>query len=299
MNEYNIIQTYHDYVYYDNYVNPNEYKGFSISKFPDGEINVTLSKDIDRKKPTKIHIRINNSDDLFILMQLSDIINRQELFVETIYVHYLMGMRCDRVFSFDRPFTLKIIANIINSFNAQSVHILEPHSERCLQLINNSRDVGYSVRSLYCGSDEYHDDPSTLCVAPDDGAYNRCRGIYHAHFVKHRDATTGKLDPEKLEFNIIDSRFEQIGLGWIKNVVIVDDLCDGGGTFLMELNYLKENVFKDKDVKYTLIVTHAVNDKGLENVISAFDKVIVTDSYENWNEIFQNSNFEVKHVELF
>jgi phosphoribosylpyrophosphate synthetase len=203
------------------------------------------------------------------------------------------------VFSFDRPFTLKIIANIINSFNAQSVRILEAHSERCLQLINNSQDVEYSIRSLYCGNNDY-DEYQTLCVAPDDGAYNRCKGIYQAHFVKHRDVTTGKLDPEKLEFNITDNRLEQVGLGWIENVVIVDDLCDGGGTFLMELNYLKENVFKDRNITYTLIVTHAVNKVGIEKIINEFDNFIITDSYENWDDVIKTDNkFTVKHVENF
>jgi ribose-phosphate pyrophosphokinase len=290
MNYYNLIKTFK--------VNPddNEYTGFSISKFPDGELHVTLSKDIDRKKPVIIHTRIKNSDDLFILMQLSDIINRQELVVETIYVYYLMGMRCDRIFSFDRPFTLKIIANIINSFNVQSVRILEPHSERCLQMINNSYDAKYS---LYYGCSEYIDNQETLCIAPDDGAYERCKGMYHAHFEKHRDVTTGKLDPEKLKFEVVDRRFEKTGLDWIKNVVIVDDLCDCGSTFLMELKYLKENVFKDKDVKYILIVTHAVNESGIRKIINEFDKVIITDSYEKWDDIIKDNKLLVKHIENF
>ena len=68
---------------------------YNIITFPDGEKHLKLDT-INRKDSVGVICRIICSDDLFILMQLSDILNRQEVYVQTLNVNYLMGMRCDR-----------------------------------------------------------------------------------------------------------------------------------------------------------------------------------------------------------
>ena len=96
--------------------------GYEVISFPDGEKHLKI-KELDRKDTVGINCRITNSDDVFLLMQLSDILNRQCIVVEKITIKYLMTMRCDRLFSFEQPFSLKIVADVINSFNAKKVLI--------------------------------------------------------------------------------------------------------------------------------------------------------------------------------
>ena len=100
---------------------------YSISRFPDGEVQISL-EDFSHKEQIKVQCRITNAEDLFILMQVLDILDRHEVsYVVSIY--YLMGMRMDRVIDFNRPFTLKIVLNSLKNCNADNIEILEPHSD--------------------------------------------------------------------------------------------------------------------------------------------------------------------------
>ena len=49
---------------------------YNIVTFPDGEVHIKL-EDINRKEPIEVHCRVTNAEDLFILAQVGDIINRQ------------------------------------------------------------------------------------------------------------------------------------------------------------------------------------------------------------------------------
>jgi ribose-phosphate pyrophosphokinase len=78
---------------------------------------------------------------------------------------------------------------------------------------------------------------------------------------KTRDVATGNI-----------SGFGCSPLGEAKKVLIVDDICDGGGTFLGLKGILPA------DVKCDIFVTHGIFSKGTKSLLSAFDTVFCTDS---------------------
>ena len=51
-------------------------RGYEVISFPDGEKHLKINQ-LDRKEDVEVICRITNSDELFLLMQLSDILNRQ------------------------------------------------------------------------------------------------------------------------------------------------------------------------------------------------------------------------------
>ena len=244
--------------------------GYEVISFPDGEKHLKINK-LDRKDTVEIVCRITNSDDLFLLMQLSDILNRQCVCVEKITIPYLMTMRCDRLFSFEQPFSLKIVADVVNSFNAKKVVIIEPHSSACLDLIKNS-EARYTSKGLL----EY---PTTVCF-PDKGAFTRYASnmLMRPYIVcsKVRDVETGKIT----SFSIDKVCEYKEG----NEIIVVDDLCDGGGTFVGIAVKLREL----KPSKLILAVTHAVQKEGIERVSGFYDKVIITNSYKDWDDLPKN-----------
>lgn len=244
--------------------------GYEVISFPDGEKHLKINK-LDRKDTVEIICRITNSDDLFLLMQLSDILNRQCVCVEKITIPYLMTMRCDRLFSFEQPFSLKIVADVINSFNSKKVVIIEPHSSACLDLIKNS-EARYTSKGLL----EY---PTTVCF-PDKGAFTRYASnmLMRPYIVcsKVRDVETGKIT----SFSIDKVCEYKEG----NEIIVVDDLCDGGGTFVGIAVKLREL----KPSKLILAVTHAVQKEGIERVSGFYDKVIITNSYKDWDDLPKN-----------
>ena len=256
--------------------------GYEVISFPDGEKHLKI-KELDRKDTVGINCRITNSDDVFLLMQLSDILNRQCIVVEKITINYLMTMRCDRLFSFEQPFSLKIVADVINSFNAKKVLIIEPHSNTCLDLIKNS-EAWYTSKGLM--------KQKTVCC-PDKGAFLRYGGsIYiQRRFIvcsKERDISTGKLQGFKIE-NIYGN-----GNYMNDDITVIDDLCDGGGTFIGIAELLR----KELNLKsLTLAVTHAVQKGGIEKVAKVYDKVVITNSYKDWQNEDLPDNVKVEIIE--
>ena len=75
-------------------------------------------------------------------------------------------------------------------------------------------------------------------------------------------------------------------------ITLVDDLCDGGGTFMGLATHLR----KLNPTKLRLVVTHAVQKQGILNVASAYDEVVITNTYKDWASCELPSNVKVYSV---
>lgn len=237
---------------------------YKIFKFPDGEIHFELLDELNHKDWVKVITRITCADDLFILMQINDILTRHEIYWE-LHITYLMSARMDRVMSWNRPLSLKIVRDIIDKFSAGHTQVLEPHNQHCFNL----------ARFKY---DKYINNMTTL-VYPDKGAASRynwvkkCFNNGYVIFEKEREESTGKI----LSFKADTSKVQNT-----EHFTFIDDLCDGGGTFLGELEILSS---KYSSATYEIIVCHAVNEDGLYKLCENFDRVVISDSYTDWSLI--------------
>ena len=247
---------------------------YSISRFPDGEVQISL-EDFSHKEQIQVKCRITNAEDLFILMQVLDILDRHEVsYVLSIY--YLMGMRMDRVMDFNRPFTLKIVLNSLKNCNADNIEILEPHSD-----IYYDYRFGGKFTELYIeGSPSNTVWHGYQMVLPDAGAKERYDYQYVGTALtcsKIRDLTTGKI----LEIKIDNP--EAIS---DKPLLILDDLCDGGDTFCgIAKAFNSLGISKER---LNIAVTHMVNPKGIKNLSENFNHVWFTNSYKDWDNLPKN-----------
>lgn len=242
---------------------------YTISRFPDGEVQITLGE-FSRKDNIEVRCRITNAEELFLVKQVFDILDRSEV-VYDVFISYLMGMRMDRVMDFNRPFTLKIVADILKSSKARFFYVLEPHSSRTIDLLGITHEP--VIEQLI--PNELQD---CQLVFPDAGAKERYESLLYWEFAidtifcsKVRDIKTGKIfsiqvdNPEKLSD---------------RPMLIVDDLCDGGGTFVGVAEAIRAI---KPDAKLNIKVIHMVNPKGIENLSKNFDHVWFTNSYKDWN----------------
>ena len=247
---------------------------YNIFKFPDGEIQISL-EEFSRKDSVCVECRITNSEELFILTQVIDILDRQDV-EYYINIYYLMGMRMDRVMDFNRPFTLKVILQILNLSHASYIGVYEAHSD-----IVYSPRFGNKFYDLYVGNiyDKDIEDKYQV-VFPDDGATKRYAGEFEEPIItcsKIREESTGKILGIK-----IDNSEKLNG----KPLMIIDDLCDGGGTFCgIAECFRKIGISKDK---LNITVTHMVNPKGIENLSKNFNHVWFTNSYKDWKNLPEN-----------
>ena len=257
---------------------------YKMITFPDGEVHLELTTPI-KDGIVDVRCRITNANDLFILMQLSDILKRQCVIINRLAILYLMGMRCDRVFEINRPFTLKVVTDVINSFKARMVELYEPHSYRSVRMIDNVRSIRMTTEianALFKAND------NLLFVAPDKGAFERygertpCAVICS----KVRDTATGKL---------LDFKAEEVIPVKRRDLLMIDDLCDGGGTFVG----LAPKVRELEPKSLSLAVTHAVQLDGIKRVAEVYDKVYITNTYKDWQNEELPSNVKVFDVNDF
>lgn len=246
---------------------------YNIEHFPDGEPRITLGI-IDTKEFVKIICRITNTEELFILIQCMDILYRHgAMFLLDIY--YLMGMRNDRVMAFNRPFTLKIVSSIINSYKPFSVSVLEPHSEKVNILLNNYKE-NININHLFHISD------NAVIIYPDEGAFYRYKhNNMWVSCIKNRDTLTGKIKNISLDIKYLKQLCEDSNTP----IIVRDDLCDGGRTFEMLSKIIREVLPNNK---LSIIVTHMVNQKGIHTLSSNFDEVYITNSYKDWENLPEN-----------
>ena len=82
---------------------------------------------------------------------------------------------------------------------------------------------------------------------------------------KHRDVATGDITSTEIYCNNLHG----------KNVVIVDDLIDGGRTYIELAKVLK----KKNAGRIDLIVTHGIFSKGLATLTAMVDHIYTTNSF--------------------
>lgn len=273
-----------------NLINPSESDvKFEVTTFPDGEPHVKFLEEIDRKQIYVVGCRITNPSELFVLLQVGDILKRNGV-EYGICITYLMSQRMDRVVNFEEAFTLDIVAKLINSLGASKVTIYEAHSKRAFKLIDRSEPLTeiYHISDIIRAIDA--DGDVTLCY-PDDGAYKRYGN--DADLVNYDFLTMEKHRDLKNNGVITSIDVSKYPTKDVNKILIVDDLCDAGGTFAWSAKVLKELY---PNAELNIFVKHAVNKVGLDKMSANFDHVYITNSYRDW-DVSEYGNISV--LDLF
>ena len=244
-----------------------------IFHFPDGEVQVELGQ-FSRKEEVIVWCRVTNAEELFILLQTMDILDRNGMPYD-VHITYLMGMRMDRVMDFNRPFTLKIVYDAIdNHTGSHFFKVLELHSQRLWAF-----DKFLRWGNLYPDTNIRPDEEYYQIVYPDAGAAERY-GAFEDDVTcsKVRDSETGKI----LELKVDNPELIEKD----RDLLIKDDLCDGGGTFCgLAEAFNKLGIPKER---LNISVIHMVNRKGIENLSKCFNHVFITNSYKDWDNLPDN-----------
>lgn len=255
---------------------------FKTIIFPDGQPHIKIDMDsvmrLDRQAPLRILTRIANANDLLLTLFVKNTLDYLEFEQVELHVSYLMAARMDRVMLDGEPFSLKVIAAMLNQGQFKKVKIFDPHSEVATALIDRSYAVPNHQYVKAALDDYFQRNPAAqyCLVSPDAGALKKIHKLALfldvdnvVECMKERDVKTGALTSFK-------TTAEQLK-GY--TCFIVDDICDGGGTFAGTAKMLKE---KGAD-KVNLIVSHGIFSKG--TVMEAVDEIYTTDSFRAVEEV--------------
>lgn len=245
-----------------------------FKKFPGGELHLTddWTKNVHALQDDTILCRIQESDDLIKLCLFVDGYKRvTNKLPNTLVLPYIPYARQDRVANYGEALSIKVFCNIINSLRFNEVVVLDPHSDVCVALLDNVHVIPQWKIFADCIMGDVD------LISPDAGALKKIyklqtelkqlypdSNIVVRTATKHRDTQTGWITDTTLD-----------GQPANKTAVVVDDICDGGGTFIA-----LGKVIKPQYDKCILMVTHGIFSKGLEELSKYYDRILSTNS---WN----------------
>jgi len=246
---------------------------FKIICYPDRQSAVELHLDkLDVKKPVKLNCRIEDFFDIEILLCLVASLRKNDFFIETIIFSYLFGMRSDRAFTAGQcNYFRDIIAPIINGLKIPEVYVFAPHNFTVLQYINAETYKPMNCLTAYCRDSLFlwGDESANFLMNSLSCSYEFSQRMIGSFSKKREDGLITGI-------YLNEEQMDRIKYYDAHPIVIVDDLCDGGATFIAEAKYLRENGVTNP---LHLFVAHGLFTKGVEPLLGHFEKIICTNSY--------------------
>jgi ribose-phosphate pyrophosphokinase len=253
-----------------------------FTRFPDGQPHCVLDSErivqgVQNQDTLHVNTRLRSPADIvnacLALDALNALLSHHTLSPKVVLnIGYLLGARMDRPIAPGQPATLHVLAALLNTCKAHTIRVLDPHSHVSIEVLNGASALhpDLFVKEVLGQMQERYGRLPVVTV-PDKGAVPRTMGILSrlgwkepvATCSKKRDANTGKLSGFSLETGDVKGA----------HCLIVDDICDGGGTFSGIAGVLREHGAESVH----LAVTHGIFSKGI--VIQNIDSIYATDSY--------------------
>lgn len=240
---------------------------FTLSKFPDGTSQAWLiTPEPEKHQDMTVQWMFENEGELFHVLQLGYLLSCQYSIFPVLDCPYLPYGRQDKMISNQTTFArLVFIESVINA-GYQCIKTYDAHS------LTHPFIVSKEPLELLEAALPGHD----VVVFPDQGALKRYNHLLPENMDylschKKRNQITGEI--EGLELDVPEEYLKG------KNVLVFDDLCDGGRTFIEVAKVLKENSTNS----LTLAVSHGIFSKGLDLIANAgYSKVYTTNSLIKW-----------------
>ena len=271
---------------------------YKISKFPDGQQTVDLLEAPYVGGAVQLISRLNSFKDLELIICATQAIRNFDPNKEiSLKVPYFVGARSDRKFVEGGVNYLKqVICPIINSMNFKSVIVLDPHSdvlEACLNNFDKTNNFGL-VKFALTNIDNRNGARDRIClVSPDAGAYKKIFDVAKEFNIENiitankvRDMKTGNI--LRTEIPVLDQHNDL-------TYVIIDDICDGGRTFVELAKVIKEG---RPTAKVYLVVTHGIFSAGFKTLNEYIDGIFCTNSYRDVADDEYEEKTNVKQLKV-
>lgn len=244
--------------------------------YPDGGhyVNVT-----DFSNPIIIE-KINSFEDLFFIKSLKDVCDYNQIKDVELVIPCMFQQQHDRRFKEYQSHELQIVADFINSCNFSKVHVFHPHSEITGALINNFREIDNSFFIKQVLADL---PTKPIILSTDAGSYKWINKLADVLEFDGEVYGASKARSSYLENGVMAHRLTQVldrqdfqG----KDILVIDDLCVKGGTFIGLAEMLKER----NAGKLFLAVSHITVQNPNFDLAKFYDTIYATNSkYDKYN----------------
>lgn len=239
--------------------------------FSGGEVHVTLKDEGHSFSYAQIICKDYSMNGLMAVCETAQVLSKQGIICDVCFPYFPYS-RQDRWIGEGEPFSLKIFCDILNAQkNIVQVTTVDPHSDVLGALIENLRII--PQHKVFEKVVPAHVRGSAMFVSPDAGAFKKVSKLIPDSSriiigTKMRDSSGNILGT-----SVLIPEGKPSGS---HTAFIVDDICDGGRTFIELAKCLKHAGFS----KILLYVTHGIFSQGAGVLYDAgIDHIYTTDSF--------------------
>ena len=242
---------------------------FDRWNFPGGEVGVKINEIPSEPNETTYEIvtkGIVTPEDTFVLLNLLDALRQIGAKPKNVrvFLPYFPYARQDRVCHPGESSALLVFCQILASSKHRFDHlyIVDPHSS-----VTEEYLVGLGFKNVWVQEQQYaaHGLPKyDFIVAPDAGAAKKADKIQPS--AQHIFLTKMREDGKVKSFVKPEDLYKIVGAA-----CIVDDICDGGRTFIEAGRLLRATM--PHMTSLDLYVTHGIFSAGIDKLLEIFDNV--------------------------
>ncbi|MCS7214758.1 MAG: ribose-phosphate pyrophosphokinase [Thermodesulfovibrio sp.] len=249
----------------------------TVSTFSDGEIMVQIKENVRGSDAFVIQSTctpVNNN--IMELLLIIDALRRASAARITAVIPYYGYARQDRKVQPRVPISAKLIANLITVAGANRVLSIDLHAGQIQGFFDIPVDHLFAIPVILDYLKKNNLLNNITVVSPDAGGTERARA-----FAKKIDAPLAIIDKRRDAPNV-SKVMHVIGDVKGRDVLIIDDMIDTGGTLVQAADALKEKGAN----RVFAACTHAVlSGPAIDRInISALEEVIVTDTIPVYNK---------------
>src|SRR5215211_2976750 len=263
----------------------------TTDRFSDGEFNFQITENVRGADVFIVQPTCPPTDaHLMELLVMLDAFRRSSAERVTAVIPYFGYARSDKKDRPRVPIAAKLVANLLTKAGAQRILTMDLHASQIQGFFDIPVDHLYAAPIVV---EYFKNNPieNLIVVAPDTGGAERARA-----YAKRLDAGLALCDKRRERANEADV-MNIVGDVAGKNCLIVDDMCDTGGTICK----VAEALHKAGANEIFAVFTHAVlSGKATENINSSYlKKVIVTNTIPLGNgcmPLKENNKIEILSV---
>lgn len=261
----------------------------AVKHFKDGEISLNIADstrgaDVFIIQPTSKPV----NDNLMELLIIIDALKRASAGRINAVIPYYGYARQDRKTKAREPITSKLVADLLATAGADRVVTVDLHAGQIQGFFDIPVDHLSALEYLSdYFKDKVQEEGDFVVVSPDLGGVTRTRKF--ANYLNLPIAIIEKVRPRPNENEVMNIIGEIEG----KNVIMVDDIIDTGGTICKAAEALKERGAK----KIYGAATHGVlSDSAVDRIQkSALEEFVITDTI---NQPEENKKSKIKIVSV-
>jgi len=236
------------------------------TQFPDGTTQVWKVKAIANNYRNTIESEIvwqyENESELFHVAQLSDLLDSYTGYprpLKILNIPFLPYGRQDKPITNADTFAQRTFTKIIDTMGFDRVLSFDVHGVCTIKNLHKL-SANNVVKKIF------EDNKYDVYCYPDGGACERYLHEPSVNGAKIRDQNNGKIIDYQLITEYEDSRGKTHGVNIEgKRILIVDDILDGGATFIKLMELLKTHNVS----QVGLYTSHAIASKGYEHLKEA------------------------------